>query len=177
MPRRKIANWTTIRNMCRRRFTAQTQEELEMHAVELARQHAEDKVAAFEREGEVAQVAMVKVLEDASAMAADVAVGKMHAAAARKAVEAMTMEAAMAALCAMRNDPTIVSLEAVAMEAAKVTVRELRDSVIARQVSVEAQMYDDDATDEESRVAAMAVVAAGMTAWLLIDAPRDGGGG
>jgi hypothetical protein len=54
MPRRKITNWTTIRNMCRRCFTAQTAEELEMQAVELARQHAEDEVAAFEREGEVA---------------------------------------------------------------------------------------------------------------------------
>jgi hypothetical protein len=54
MPCRKIANWTTIRNMCHRRFAAQTAEELEMQAVELARQHTEDKVAAFEREGEVA---------------------------------------------------------------------------------------------------------------------------
>jgi hypothetical protein len=44
-----IANWTTISNMCRRRFTAQTVEELEMQAMELARQHAEDEVAAFER--------------------------------------------------------------------------------------------------------------------------------
>jgi hypothetical protein len=165
-----------IHNMCRRRFSAQMQE-LEMQAVELARQHAEDEVAAFEREGKVAQAAMVKVLEDASAMAADVVVGKMHAAVARKAVEAMAMEAAMAALCAMRNDPAIVSLEAVAMEAAKVAVRELRDGVVARQVSVEAQMYDDDTTDEESRVAATAVVAAGTTAWLLIDAPRDRGRG
>jgi hypothetical protein len=48
------------------------------------------------------------------------------------------MEAAVAALRAMRNDPTIVSLEAVAMETAKVDVRELRNSVVARQTSVEA---------------------------------------
>jgi hypothetical protein len=169
MPHRKIANWTTIRNMCRCRFAAQTAEELEMQAVELARQHAEDEVAAFEREGEVAQAAMVRVLENASAVAADVAMGKMHATVARKAVEAVPMEAAMAALCAMRNDPAMVSLEVVAMEAAKVTVREMRDGVVARQASVEAQMYDDDVVDEESRVTAMAVVAAGMTAWLLID--------
>jgi hypothetical protein len=54
MPRCKIANSTTIRNMCHRRFAAQTAEELEMQAVELARQHAEDEVAAFECEGEVA---------------------------------------------------------------------------------------------------------------------------
>jgi hypothetical protein len=40
--------------MCRRRFAAQTAKELEMQAVELARKHAEDEVAAFEREGEVA---------------------------------------------------------------------------------------------------------------------------
>jgi hypothetical protein len=40
--------------MCHRRFTAQTAKELEMQAVELARKHAEDEVAAFEREGEVA---------------------------------------------------------------------------------------------------------------------------
>jgi hypothetical protein len=45
MPRRKIANWMTIRNMCRRRFAAQTAEELEVQAVELDRLHAEDEVA------------------------------------------------------------------------------------------------------------------------------------
>jgi hypothetical protein len=53
MPRRKIANWMVIRNMCRRRFAAQTAEELEMQAMELARQYAEDEVATFKREGEV----------------------------------------------------------------------------------------------------------------------------
>jgi hypothetical protein len=37
MPRRNIVNWTTIRNMCRRCFAAQTAEELEVRAVELAR--------------------------------------------------------------------------------------------------------------------------------------------
>jgi hypothetical protein len=47
MPHRKIANWTTICNMCRHRFAAQMAEELEMQAVELARQHAEDEVVAF----------------------------------------------------------------------------------------------------------------------------------
>jgi hypothetical protein len=96
--------------MCHRRFAAQTTEELEMQAVELARLHAEDEVAAFENEGEVSQAAMVRVLEDAFVVAADVAVGKMHAAVARKAVETVAMEAAMAALRAMRNDPTMVSL-------------------------------------------------------------------
>jgi hypothetical protein len=50
-----------------KRVAAQTVEELEMQTMELARQHAEDEVAAFEREGEVAQAAMVRVLEDASA--------------------------------------------------------------------------------------------------------------
>jgi hypothetical protein len=35
---------------------------------------------------------MVRVLEDASAVAADVAMGKMHAAVARKAVEVVAME-------------------------------------------------------------------------------------
>jgi hypothetical protein len=43
---------------------------------------------------------MVTVLEDASTVATDVAMGKMHTAAARKAVETVAMEAAMAALCA-----------------------------------------------------------------------------
>jgi hypothetical protein len=123
---------------------------------------------------------MVRVLEDASAVTADITV-------ARKAVEAVAMEATMAALCAMRNDPIMVSLEAVAMEASKVAMRELhdgiiarelcdgiivhelRDGIVARQVSVEAQMYGDDAADEESRVATTAVVAVGTTAWLLID--------
>jgi hypothetical protein len=132
MPRCKIANWTTIRNMCRRCFAAQTSEELEMQAVELAWQHAKEEVAAFKREGEVAQAAMVRVLEDASAVAADVIVGKMHTIATRKAVEAVAMEDAMAALRAMRNDPAMVSLEAVTMAAAKVAVRELRDGMVAR---------------------------------------------
>jgi hypothetical protein len=136
MPRRKIANWTMIRNMCRRHFTSQMAEELEMQAVELARQHAEDEVVTFEREGEVAQAAMVRVMQDASAVAADVTVGTMHAVAAMKAAEAVAMEAAMAALCAIRNDPTMVSLEVVSMEAAKVTVRELRDGVVTRQASL-----------------------------------------
>jgi hypothetical protein len=40
--------------MCRRHFAAQTTEECEMYAVELARQHTEEEVAAFKREGEVA---------------------------------------------------------------------------------------------------------------------------
>jgi hypothetical protein len=54
MPRRKIANSMMIRNMCRWRFATQTAEKLEVRAVELARAHAEEEVAAFEREGEVA---------------------------------------------------------------------------------------------------------------------------
>jgi hypothetical protein len=93
----------------------------------------------------------------------------MHAAAARKAVETVAMEAAMAALRAISNDPAMVSLEAAAMEAAKVAVRELRDGVVARQASVEAQMYGDDAKYEESRVAATTMVATGTTVWLHID--------
>jgi hypothetical protein len=107
--------------------------------------------------------------DSVAAVAADVAVGKMHAAVARKAVEAVAMEAAMAALRAMRNDAGMVSLEAVAMEAAKVAVRELCDGVIARQAKAEVLMYVDDAADEESHVTATAVVAAGTTAWLLVD--------
>jgi hypothetical protein len=51
---------------------------VEVPAVELARQHVDEDVAAFEREGEAS--------EEASAVAADVAAGKMHAAAARKAL-------------------------------------------------------------------------------------------
>jgi hypothetical protein len=166
MPRRKIVNWTTIRNMCRRRFAAQAAEEVEVQAVELARQHAEQEVAAFEREGEVAQEAMDRVMEEAAAVAADVAVGKMHAAAARKAEEAVAMEAAMAALRAMRNDTSMVSREVVAKE---VAMRELRDGVVSREAEAEAQMYIDDAVAEESRVATAAVVASGTSAWLLID--------
>jgi hypothetical protein len=109
-----------------------------MQAMELAREHAEDEVATFECEGEEAQAAMVRVLKDTSAVAANVAVGKMHACAAQKAVETVAIEAAVAAMRAMRNDPAMVSLEAVAMEAANVAVRELRDDVIACQASVEA---------------------------------------
>jgi hypothetical protein len=101
--------------MCHRHFTAQTTEECEMYAVELARQLTEEELAAFKREGEVAQAAMARVLEDVSVVATDVAVGKMHAAVARKVVEAVAMEAAMASLRMMCNDPAMVSLEAVAM--------------------------------------------------------------
>jgi hypothetical protein len=43
------------------------------------------------------------------------------------------------------------------------------DSIVTRQASVEAQMYDDDAEDKESRIAATAMVAAETTAWLLVD--------
>jgi hypothetical protein len=42
------------------------------------------------------------------------------------------MAAAMAALRTMRNDPAMVSLDAVAMEAARVAMRKLRDSIVAR---------------------------------------------
>jgi hypothetical protein len=64
MPHRKITNWTMIREMCQRRFSGQTAEEVEVRAVELAWQHVEEEVATFEREGEVAEVA---VMEDATA--------------------------------------------------------------------------------------------------------------
>jgi hypothetical protein len=111
MPHRNIANWTMIRNMCRRCFAGQT---------------AEEEMAVFEREGEVAQVVLEAVMEEAPMVDVDVTVGKMHAAAARKAVEAT-----MAALCAIRNDVAMVSLEAVDKEATKVAVHELHDGVIA----------------------------------------------
>jgi hypothetical protein len=112
---------------------------------------------------------MNTVMEEAAAMAADIAFGKMQAAATRKEVEAVVMEAAMAALRAMRNDEAMVSLEAVAKEAPKVAVRELRDSVIAREAEAEAQMYIHDAAAEETRVAATSVVESGTTVWLLVD--------
>jgi hypothetical protein len=54
------------------------------------------------------------------------------------------MEAAIAALCAMRNNEAMVSREVVAKEVAKVTVRELRNGVVAREAEAEAQMYADD---------------------------------
>jgi hypothetical protein len=79
------------------------------------------------------------------------------------------MEAAMAALHAMRNDLAMVSLEAMAIEAAKVAMHELHDGVVVCHASVEAQMYSDDIADEELCVVVMAAVAAGTTAWLLVD--------
>jgi hypothetical protein len=63
----------------------------------------------------------------------------------------------------------MVLLEAVAMEAAKVAMCELRDGVVAHQAEAKVLMYVDDAADEEPRVAATAVVATGMTVWLLVD--------
>jgi hypothetical protein len=132
MPHRKIANWTTIRNMCRRRLAAQAAEEVEVQAVELVWQHAEEEVASFEHEGEVSQKAMDRVIEEAAMVPADIAVSNKHATAARKAVVAVVMEATMASLRARCNDEAIVSLEAVAKEAAKVAMCELRDGVVTR---------------------------------------------
>jgi hypothetical protein len=109
-----IVKWMTIHNMCRRHLAAQTAEEVEVQVVELARQHAKEEVAAFKREGEVAQESMDRVMEEAVAVATDIVVDKMHAVAARKAVEAVAMEAAMAALRAMRNSAAMVPLEVVA---------------------------------------------------------------
>jgi hypothetical protein len=141
---------------------------MEVRAMGLARQDMEEEVAACEREGEVAQEAMEAGMEEAAAVATDVAVGKMHAIAARKAVEVLAMEAAMAALRAMRNDAAMVSLEAVANEA-KATMRTLHDGVITHEAEAEAQMYIDDATVEEPCVATAAVAAGRSSAWLLVD--------
>jgi hypothetical protein len=57
------------------------------------------------------------------------------------------------------------------METAKVAMRKLHDGVIVCQASVKA-MYDDDATDEELRIVATAVVASGRTTWLLVDGDK-----
>jgi hypothetical protein len=170
MPHRKIANWTTIRKMCQRRFTGQTAEEVVVRAVELDRPRAEVRVAIFEHKGEVAQEAVEVVMEEAAAVATDVVVGKMHTAAARKVVEAVAMEVMMVALRVIHNDTARVSLEAVAKEASKVTMHELREGIVARETEAEAQMYIDNTAAEESRVATATVVVAGRTsAWLLID--------
>jgi hypothetical protein len=73
-------------------------------------------------------------------VATDIAVGKMHATAARKAVEAVAMEAAMAALCwrwwpwRLPRTPCMSC-----------------GIIVARQALIEAQMYGDDAINEESR--------------------------
>jgi hypothetical protein len=108
----------------------------------------EEEVAAFEREGEVAQEAMDAVMEEATVVATDVVVSKMHTATARKAVEA-----AMVALHAMRNNAAMVSLEAVAKEAAKVAVCKMRDGIVTRKAEAEAQMYINDVVAEELRMA------------------------
>jgi hypothetical protein len=68
-----------IHEMCRQRFAGHTAEEVEVRVMAPARQNTEEEEAAFEREGEVADEAMEELMENA----ADVAVGKMHAAAAR----------------------------------------------------------------------------------------------
>jgi hypothetical protein len=112
---------------------------------------------------------MDRVMEEVAAVAADIAVGKMHTAAARKMVEAVAMEATMAAQHTMRNDAAVVSLEVVAKEAAKVAMRELRDGVVVREAEAEAQMYIDDAVAEKSHVVTAAVVASGTSSWLLVD--------
>jgi hypothetical protein len=49
MPRRKIANWMTIQEICQNRYAEQTTEEVEVRAMALARLHAEEEVCAFEQ--------------------------------------------------------------------------------------------------------------------------------
>jgi hypothetical protein len=147
-------------------------EELEIQAVELARQHAEDEVVAFEREGEVAQAAMVRYWRTHPWWPSMSSWARCTPPRPGKAVEMMVMEATMVALRAMRNDPVMVSLEAVAIEAAKVVVRELRESVVARQASVKVHMYGNDTEDEESRITTTAMVATGTTAWRLVDGDK-----
>jgi hypothetical protein len=158
VPRRKIANWTTIREMCRRRFTDQTTEEVEVRAVELARAHGRRWWSSSS-----AKASAKAVMEEAATVAMDVVVGKMHAVATRK-----TVEVAMVTLCAIHNDAPMVALEAVAKEAAMIAVRELCEGVVVRRT--EAQMYIDDAAAEDSCAATAAVVAVERTsAWLLVD--------
>jgi hypothetical protein len=148
-----------ICEMCRQRFAGHTSGEVE--AGPTARGGGG---GTFKREGEVAEEAMEEVMEEAAKEAADVAVGKMHAAAAKKAVEAVAKEAAMSALREICHEAAMASLEAVPKEAAKVTVCELRQSIIVREAR--AQMYMDDAATEEERVATDAEVTA---AWVLFD--------
>jgi hypothetical protein len=144
MPRCKIANWTPIQEMCRNRFTGKTAEKVEVRATTLAQLHAEEEVAAFEREGTVAEEAMESMVEEA--------------------MEVVAKEAAMAALCEIRDEAAMASLEAVAKESTKVAVRELRQDVVAREAS--AKMYMDDAAAEEDRVADAAEVA---STWELVN--------
>jgi hypothetical protein len=84
--------------MCRQRFTGHTTDEVEVQDMKLARQHEEEEVATFECEGELAKEA------------ADIAVGKMYAAAARKAVDAVAKEAAVSALREIRHEAAMASL-------------------------------------------------------------------
>jgi hypothetical protein len=160
MPRCKITNWTTIRKMCRQRFAVHTADEVEVRAMTLAWQRAEEEVAAFEHEDELFEEAM----EEAAKEAAKVTVGKMHTFTARKAVETVAKVAAMVALREILHEAAMALLEAVAKEAAKVAMRKLRQGVVAR--DAEAQMYMDDAAAEEDRVADAAEV---TTTWELID--------
>jgi hypothetical protein len=122
MAHRKIANWTMIRNMFRQRFAENMADEVEVRAMDLAHQHADEEVATFKHEGEVAE----KVME----AEASVAIDKMHTAATRKAMETMAKEDAKSALREIRHEAAMASLEAVAKEAAKVALRELRQGVI-----------------------------------------------
>jgi hypothetical protein len=66
MPCDNIINWTTIRKMCRNRYTERTSEEVEVRATALARMYVEEEVGAFEREGVVAKQAMEKVVNEAT---------------------------------------------------------------------------------------------------------------
>jgi hypothetical protein len=66
MPRQKIGNWTAASQMCLTRFPWKPSEKVDMMAMELARKHAEDEVATFERDGEVAQQALAELFKAAT---------------------------------------------------------------------------------------------------------------
>jgi hypothetical protein len=162
MPHHKIVNWTTIWEMCRRRYPEHSEREVE--ATALARHYTEEEVGAFEREGQAAEAELEEVVEATAKEATKVAVRKTHHVAAKDAVEEVAKEAIAAALHEIRHEVAMATLESVAREAAKVAVRELRHGIMVRKAAT--RMYATYAVAEEARVMDAAAVAA---AWKLID--------
>jgi hypothetical protein len=107
MPRRKITNWTMIREMCQNRYPRCSEQDVEVGATELARCFTKQEVGAFKCEGQAAEQVLEEVVKAAARQATQVAVHEIHHVAAK--------EDASAALCDIRHEAAMTMLESVAM--------------------------------------------------------------
>jgi hypothetical protein len=78
MPCRKIANWTTIQQMCQKRYLQCPDIEVEVEATTLAQDFPEQEVGALEREGQETEQALEEVVEAVAKEVAIVAIREIH---------------------------------------------------------------------------------------------------